>query len=471
MFIRVALARTTALVAVLALAACAGGPQQSAKVAAAAQQPVTIMVPHIATASEAVGEVADSLNVSLRGTVYTPTPKPELFGYASIQPRTVKPSRGIQCVPFARERSGVQIRGNANTWWRQAAGKFVRVSRPEVGAVAVMNTRRGHVAVVTKIVDDRTIIIDHANWFSNGRFYLDQPVIDVSENNDWSAVRVWNPNLGSYGGRVLRVPGFILNEPANGDKTVFASYEGPRVNTNMVAMTIVPGSGNTQLAALAEQDRVQPAAFEPEPGEIAQDDETAPAEEIVAAPVQVAEAAPQPETAPAPVQVAEAVVPMPEAPAVAADAVASIATPERRALPEPAAVEAPVQVAAFVTDRDARVPNLKPQAIAALATAPVQVAEAAPVQVADAAPAAVAFKTDAKAKVPNRKPPAIAERGRASEPAAMAAVAVPDARGDELLRTAMAAAEPSRKPSLRPATDAKGAAIVPTAKPQSIRVR
>ena len=44
-----------------------------------------------------------------------------------------------QCVTFARAHSGVEIRGNAHTWWDQAAGRYVRSSRPEVGAVLVVD--------------------------------------------------------------------------------------------------------------------------------------------------------------------------------------------------------------------------------------------------------------------------------------------------------------------------------------------
>src|SRR3954451_15813770 len=29
---------------------------------------------------------------------------------------------GLQCVPFARENTGIELTGNANTWWDAAAG-------------------------------------------------------------------------------------------------------------------------------------------------------------------------------------------------------------------------------------------------------------------------------------------------------------------------------------------------------------
>ena len=41
----------------------------------------------------------------------------------------------LQCVPFARAESGVEIRGNAKTWWAQAAGEYDRGQEPRKGAV------------------------------------------------------------------------------------------------------------------------------------------------------------------------------------------------------------------------------------------------------------------------------------------------------------------------------------------------
>jgi hypothetical protein len=39
-----------------------------------------------------------------------------------------------QCVPFARAASGIQIYGDAWTWWEQADGKYERGTVPRVGA-------------------------------------------------------------------------------------------------------------------------------------------------------------------------------------------------------------------------------------------------------------------------------------------------------------------------------------------------
>ena len=121
----------------------------------------------------------------------------------------------LQCVPFARRESGVEIYGNANTWWRQAVGRYETTETPSESAVMVLhgyNTNaRGHVAVVKEMVSPRLMIVDHANWLNGGEITRDVPVMDVSEAGDWSEVRVWNVRGRHWGGRTYRVQGFILN--------------------------------------------------------------------------------------------------------------------------------------------------------------------------------------------------------------------------------------------------------------------
>ena len=68
---------------------------------------------------------------------------------------------------------------------------------------------RGHVAVVRELVSPREIRVDHANWLDDGAIYLNDPVRDVSADNDWSAVRVWNLKTGAWGGKIYPVQGFI----------------------------------------------------------------------------------------------------------------------------------------------------------------------------------------------------------------------------------------------------------------------
>lgn len=116
----------------------------------------------------------------------------------------------VWCVPFARNASGIEIRGNAHTWWDKAEGQYHRGHTPIPGAVMVFSEsaslRLGHVAVVSQVISDREIKISHANWHRN-RVSLDMAVIDVSEAGDWSRVRV-ESNPGSFG-KVYKVDGFI----------------------------------------------------------------------------------------------------------------------------------------------------------------------------------------------------------------------------------------------------------------------
>jgi hypothetical protein len=116
----------------------------------------------------------------------------------------------VWCVPFARNASGVQIRGNAETWWSKARGIYDRGAAPEVGAVMAFKPTggmpMGHVAVVSRIVSSREVLVDHANWHRN-QVSLRMPVIDVSERNDWSEVRVKSQPT-AFGG-VYPINGFI----------------------------------------------------------------------------------------------------------------------------------------------------------------------------------------------------------------------------------------------------------------------
>ena len=133
---------------------------------------------------------------------------------AAVKVAMANPPRGrIWCVPFARAVSGVEIRGNAKTWWDQAAGRYPRGKEPQVGAVMAFAASgampKGHVAVVSKVVNDRAVLVDQANWVRN-RITQDTLVVDVSAKGDWSQVRVAN-GTGSLG-RVNRVKGFIYND-------------------------------------------------------------------------------------------------------------------------------------------------------------------------------------------------------------------------------------------------------------------
>ncbi len=129
------------------------------------------------------------------------------------QPQVTDYAANLQCVPFARQISGVELYGNANTWWRQAAGRYPRSNSPAYGSVFVIHgfgtAARGHVSVVTHIESSRLIRVDHANWLNGGEISRGVPVLDVSPNNDWTEIRVWHIPGGHWGGRIYRADGFI----------------------------------------------------------------------------------------------------------------------------------------------------------------------------------------------------------------------------------------------------------------------
>jgi hypothetical protein len=148
----------------------------------------------------------------------------------------------LQCVPFARRESGVEIYGNANTWWRQAVGRYETTEEPSESAVMVLhgyNTNaRGHVAVVKELVSPRLMIVDHANWLNGGEITRDVPVMDVSEAGDWSEVRVWNVPGRHWGGRTYRVQGFILNMLTEAARTQQVQANALRHEAGSIAVPI-----------------------------------------------------------------------------------------------------------------------------------------------------------------------------------------------------------------------------------------
>jgi surface antigen len=123
----------------------------------------------------------------------------------------------LQCVPYARQVSGIQIRGDAWTWWGQAAGKYARGSQPKVGAVMAFQPygkmELGHVAAVSRIIDSRTVLLRHANWSPidgrRGQIEDNVRAVDVSPGNDWSEVRVWFAPISGLGTTHWPVTGFI----------------------------------------------------------------------------------------------------------------------------------------------------------------------------------------------------------------------------------------------------------------------
>jgi surface antigen len=140
-------------------------------------------------------------------------------------------------VPFARTESGIDIRGNAHTWWQQAAGEYLRGHRPEPGAVLHFPSngrmRLGHVAVVARVVGPRSIEIDQANWPVGGRgrgsVTRGVAVVDVSPLNDWTAVRVEMGRDSESYGAIYPASGFIYRRPDTGRLVAPVANPAPQI--------------------------------------------------------------------------------------------------------------------------------------------------------------------------------------------------------------------------------------------------
>lgn len=169
----------------------------------------------------------------------------------------------LQCVPFARENSGIELAGNAANWWDAATGVYERGARPEVGSVlnfrASGRMRLGHVAVVSNVLDGRNVEIDHANWSGRGSIRRNVRVIDVSAFNDWSAVRV-ALGQGDFGG-VYPTYGFIYDRPDHGTMVANTGIGAAVAVAQLGVPTALPIMAGARDLRAPEQ-RVQLVAME-----------------------------------------------------------------------------------------------------------------------------------------------------------------------------------------------------------------
>lgn len=176
-----------------------------------------------------------------------------------------------QCVPFARLMSGVQIFGDARTWWSQAAGKYERGYTPKAGAVLCFKpTGRmtlGHVAVVTQVLTDRVIQITHANWSmidgDRGHVEKNVTVVDVSPAGDWSQVKVWNDPSRNLGTTTYPTYGFIYQDNAS---TSLARAQNAAVSlaqnaANQVVAAVQPGASPLNMLSQAADSTDRIAAL------------------------------------------------------------------------------------------------------------------------------------------------------------------------------------------------------------------
>jgi len=139
-------------------------------------------------------------------------------------PRYATQAGGLSCVPYVRLVTGMAVSGNAANWWHNADGAYARGHRPLPGSVMVFRAtgsmRLGHVAVVERVIGPREIRIHHSNWggpgIRRGTVMRNVSVIDASDDNDWSVVRVQVGHSAENYGRSYPIYGFILNRPEGG---------------------------------------------------------------------------------------------------------------------------------------------------------------------------------------------------------------------------------------------------------------
>ena len=135
-----------------------------------------------------------------------------LAGCSSARHANLGEGSALECAPFARQASGLQLFGDAAGWWDQAAGVYARGTTPRPGAVLVFRATgrlpHGHVSVVARVLSRREIEVDQANWVHH-HLGQSESVVDVSDQNDWSAVRVWWAPSQALGATTYAAYGFV----------------------------------------------------------------------------------------------------------------------------------------------------------------------------------------------------------------------------------------------------------------------
>ena len=129
----------------------------------------------------------------------------------------------LNCVQFVERNTAFALHGDAWRWCENAAGQYGRGNRPRPGAVMVFSRSArlpfGHVAKVRSVQNNRTILVDHANWSPidgrRGQVETAVAVLDVSPKNDWSAVRVWYRPSADFGQKSFPVRGFVYPVPTH----------------------------------------------------------------------------------------------------------------------------------------------------------------------------------------------------------------------------------------------------------------
>lgn len=148
-----------------------------------------------------------------------------IFLVFAVDLATSTRAHAAACVFWVRQLTDMSLRGDAWQWWDAAAGRYERGANPTVGSVLVFkrarSLSRGHVSTVSRVIDRRTVEVDHS-WLTDNRLYRNMRVVDVSARNDWTEVRVWHPRINDLGTTVYPTYGFVQPDRPRPD-LLFAS--------------------------------------------------------------------------------------------------------------------------------------------------------------------------------------------------------------------------------------------------------
>jgi len=177
-----------------------------------------------------------------------------------------------ECATFARMFSGIQIFGDAWTWWQKSVGDYAHGVTPQAGSVLVFKPNgvmsKGHVAVVSQVLTDRIIQVTHANWSiiagNRGKIEKDVTVVDVSPKGDWSQVKVWYDPIRDLGGTVYPTYGFIYQKATGAARNAAQQVAAAAAQTavsQMASASQSPSSASASLMARAAESTDRIAAL------------------------------------------------------------------------------------------------------------------------------------------------------------------------------------------------------------------
>jgi hypothetical protein len=201
--------------------------------------------------------------------------------------------------------TGIHLDGNAASWWPHAEGRYERGNQPSIGAILVFKPfagmRVGHVAVVSRVVGPREVLVDQANWV-RGRVTKSMSVVDASPANDWTSVKV---QFAGTHGRPNPTYGFIYPKvlPANFGETIVEPQndrQHDRHHADRVAEKAKVSADHVAENAKAQKDKDKPArvaAKQPDPAKAAKKLDPAKTAETKTAEAKATKAKPAPHLA------------------------------------------------------------------------------------------------------------------------------------------------------------------------------